>query len=300
MLHNRATPNAIITQIMSKANGIGVSKKAEKSQSHTKGQNGQKISTKAHSISSMQNLRTVTTQYVNFVNDTCAGKPLKNINNKSMREFIKYKIENGISLPTANTYISALGKMSDNLNELNIQTTSRESITSFRQDLIKEHKQSLQSPKVDRSNQYPIEIVIQMYKDTPYGLSAELQYTAGLRADDAILISKKISVNADNSLHITQSKNGLNYDTKPLNENLIERVREAIKSGYMVDYGTYKDSLKEVVLSKEEKWQGTHSLRYDYAQQEKANGISLAQISITLGHSRERITLDYLPKVWHR
>ena len=66
-IHNRASATAVINQIMSQANGIGSSKIEAKQQSILLGQNGQKVSSKAHSIKSLQNLRSITTQYVNFI-----------------------------------------------------------------------------------------------------------------------------------------------------------------------------------------------------------------------------------------
>ncbi|HID65393.1 MAG TPA: hypothetical protein EYP32_00205 [Aquificaceae bacterium] len=68
-LEKRASPKAVIKMIMSQANGIGESKTKEKALEIQKGQNGHFISTKAHSIKSIQNLRSVTTNYIFYLKE---------------------------------------------------------------------------------------------------------------------------------------------------------------------------------------------------------------------------------------
>ena len=299
MLHNRASANAIINKIMSNANGIGESKSRAKQASNTKGQNGQNISSKAHSIKSTQNLRSVTKQYVNFVKSEYQGKPLKNINTESMKAFVDYKIDQGLSLSSANTYISELAKVGDNLNQLNHNATNRKNITDMRKEL-KEVYGTLQSPKKDRTNSDTQAILHEM-RNTPYALSAELQIKAGLRADDALNV-EKLTINSDNTITVNGSKNGLNYTTAVQSEELINKLKDAKENGYSVSYSEYRETLKEVVESTGQEFKGTHSLRYDYAnithQKNLENGLtdseSKSEISLNMGHSREEITEHYL------
>jgi len=299
MLHNRASANAIINKIMSNANGIGESKSRAKQESHARGQNGHKISSKAHSISSTQNLRSVTKQYVNFVKENYPGKPLKNIHDNSMKAFINSKIENGLSLSSTNTYISELAKISDNLNQLNHTQTSRENITSMRAELKREFG-TLQSSNIDRTNTNT-EAILNEMKHTQFSLTAELQARAGLRVDDALNVDK-LTINADNSIHVEQSKNGLNYTTSIQSEELINKLREAKENGYQANYSEYREALKEAVENTNQTFKGTHSLRYDYANNQHEanlqNGLSesesKAEISLNMGHSREEITEHYL------
>jgi hypothetical protein len=286
---------------MSNSKGIGTSKADSRANSGLKGQNGHEVSSKTHSTATTQNQRSVITQYVNYVKEEYGNRVMENINNETMKEFIDHKLnEDGISGATANTYISELGRISDNLNELGVNSVSREEITSYREDL-KEQGVNLQGDHLDRSYNEADKIVENMYNDSPYGLSAELQYEAGLRADDA-LNSEKWTINEDNSLHIENSKGGVEYDTKILNEELIEKVREAIEQEYKGNYEDYRESLKEAVEQQGEEWNGTHGLRYDFAQERveelREQGLTdseaLAQTSQEMGHSREEITLHYL------
>ncbi len=291
MIHKRASANAVINKIMSHSKGIGESKAEAKSRSEVISSNGHKISTKIHSLKSTDNMRTITTQYVNFVKEHYGNRVVGHLNNDTMKEFIDHKLET-VSQGTANTYISMLAKTADSLNELNIDTVSRNEITSYRAEL-RENGNSLQKNHVNRSNENPQAIVRAMEENSPYGLSTSLMYEVGLRADDALNFSK-LTLNSDNSLYVEQSKNGLNYTTALLSDETAQRVAEAISNQISVNYGEYRISLKEAVESTGQEWKGVHSLRYDAIQQQYANGMSLADIALLSGHSREVITLHYI------
>lgn len=292
MIHRRASANAVINQILSRANGIGQSKTEAKNQSATIGQNGQTVSTKAHSIKSLQNLRSITKQYINFIKEQHGNRVVNHLNNETMKEFINHKLESGTSQGSVNTYISTLAKVSDVLNEMNIHTTSREEITAYRTEL-KEFGYHLQKNHENRAYNNPQTICEVMKQNSPYFLSSQLTYEVGLRADDAIN-SNKWRLNDDNTLHIKGSKNGLNYTTAPLSKETVQRVREAINEGYKVSYSEFRESLKEAVESVSgEKWDGIHGMRYSYAQERQAE-TSKEETSLTMGHSRSEIVDIYL------
>ena len=293
-IHNRASATAVINQIMSQANGIGSSKTEARNQSNNIGQNGQVISTKAHSIKSLQNLRSITTQYVNYIKEEHGNRVAKHINNETIKEFINYKLEQGNSQGTINTYISTLAKMSDNINSLGLNSTSRTEITAYRSEL-KANGNDLQKNHINRAYNNPQAIVNEM-RQSPYSLSTQLQYEVGLRADCS-LHSEKWTLNSDNTLHIKGSKNGRNYTTSTLSNETAQRVRDAIESGYRVNYGVYREALKEAIENVGEQWKnnGSHGLRYNFAQETLSdNGASRAELSLAMSHSRTGVLDVYL------
>ncbi len=293
MIGKRDSVNMVVNKIMNNANGIGTSKTEARANSNTLGQNGQQISTKAHSAKSMDNLRSITNQLVNYVKENNQGRVSTNLNNENIKDFINHKIENGLSGSSVNTYISELSKISDNLNQLGLNQTSRETITEYREQL-KESGFNLARENNDRTNQNSQELVDFMKQNSPYGLSAELQKEAGLRSDDALNIADKITINEDNSLFIQGSKNGLDYNTIPLSQDLINRVHNAIEQGYKADYKEYRETMKEAAEATGNDWHGTHSLRFDYANDQRAEGKTLSEISESMGHGREDVVLRYL------
>ncbi|HID93806.1 MAG TPA: hypothetical protein EYP60_06885 [bacterium (Candidatus Stahlbacteria)] len=293
-IHNRASAKAVINQVLSQANGIGSSKTEAKRQSTLLGQNGQKVSSKAHSVKSLQNLRSITTQFVNYIKEEHGNRVVKHINNETIKEFINHKLEQGNSQGTINTYISTLAKMSDNLNSLGINT-SRTEITAYRNEL-KANGNNLQKNHINRAYNNPQAIVNEM-RDSPYFLSAQLAYEVGLRADDAIH-SDKWTLNTDNTIHIKGSKNGISYTSSALSDETAQRVKDAIESGYRVNYGVYREALKEAVLIVGEQWKnnGSHGLRYNFAQESLSNenGVSRAGLSLAMSHSRLGVLDTYL------
>lgn len=293
----RASANAVIKAIMSKANGIGESKSSEKLKSDVVGQSGHKVSTKAHSIKSIQNLRTVTTQYIDYLKGNHGNKVVQHINGDTAREFLSSKNISGGSL---NTYISTMAKMSDNLQKIGIDSLSRKEVQDIRTQ-FKAEGINLQKDHIDRSYTHTDQIIKNVELSSSFGLSARLGVEAGLRLDDAIN-SEKWRLNEDNSLHISGSKNGLDYTTVMLDPKLVQQVQEAINSHYKIDKNDYRSILKEAVEKTGQNYNGTHGLRYSFAQDRiielkefgYTHSESLSQISLEMGHSREEITLHYL------
>jgi integrase len=300
-LNKRASANAIIKVVMNQANAIGRSKIGEKAQSSIIAQNGQKISQYNHSVSSQQNFRTVLTQYINYVKNNYDGKVLKSVNSNTMSEFI-YQKSLEIKGSSLNSYISTMAKVSDTFNSFGIDTTDRASITSLRQD-IKAMGVSLQKENINRSYSNPIALVEHISQHTLYGLSAKLQLYAGLRIDDATNFNK-LHINDNNTLRVIRSKGGINYATKKLSQRLIEELQEAKKQNVNIDKGEYRNALINASKETSQDYQGSHGLRYNYANFrvkeliDSDSGLSLKesqlQCSLEMGHSRVEIVEHYL------
>ncbi len=79
-----------------------------------------------------------------------------------------------------------------------------------------------------------------------------------------------------------------------LSNETARRVRDAIQSGYRVNYGEFREALREAVENCNENWTGIHGLRYSYAQERVSDGISKSQISLEMGHSRIEILDVYV------
>lgn len=293
-LHTRMNAKAIISQIMRQANGIGISKSNVRRSSKLKGQNGHTKSAYAHSIKSLQNLRAVTTQYIEFLKAKHGQKIMQNINADSAREWLLLKADE-ISGGALNTYISALAKSFDNCNKLGLNVSGKD-ITDIRKEL-KKKGMNLRKRHYNRAYEDPYKIISNMQLSSLYYISAKLQLEAGLRLDDAIN-SSKWQINDDNSITILGSKNGLCYSTKKLSDKTIRQLKLAKEAGYYAPKNAYVKDLKAAGADK----RGTHGLRYNFAQERyeelRKEGMShieaLAQVSIDMGHSRVEITRHYL------
>ena len=106
---------------MQSATAIGESKTKARNESSTavKSQSGHMISLKCHSIKSVQNLRSVTTQYIHFVKENYGNRVVQHIHKESIQSFLdKKSLE--VSGGSLNTYISTTAKMVDNLNKIGV------------------------------------------------------------------------------------------------------------------------------------------------------------------------------------
>ena len=75
------------------------------------------------------------------------------------------------------------------------------------------------------------------------------------------------------------------------------KQHKAIESGYRVNYGVYREALKESVLIVGEQWKnnGSHGLRYNFAQKTLSNNrASKAELSLAMSHSRIGVLDRYI------
>jgi putative ubiquitin-RnfH superfamily antitoxin RatB of RatAB toxin-antitoxin module len=299
-IHKRTSANAVIKAIMKQANGIGESKSKARAESNVRGQSGHSISTKVHSIKSIQNLRTVTTQYIYYLKENHGNKVVNHISKETMKEFLLSKNISGGSL---NTYISIMGKVANNLSKVGIHSVERKEVHSIRTEL-KAAGVNLQKNHVNRApNPKTVPSIIRnVESSSSFVLSARLQIETGMRIDDATNASKW-RLNDNNTIYIMQSKNGLNYTTVKVDDKLAQEVRIAISEGYKIDKTEYSKVLKEAVEKTGQEYQGSHSMRYSFAQERMQElqhkfhytyNEALAQTSLEMSHSRSEIIKHYL------
>lgn len=296
----RASSKAATNYFSKAMNGQGQSKVQSKNTSGLISQrSGHKKSDKVHSINTMKSFRNVTSQYTQFLKDKF-GSIKGNLNTTTATEWLEQKLKSkdeDFKGSSANTYISQLGNLQIAASKLgNKCDIDLKEISGN----LRDSGYELGKNATDRSFADAKSLVYAM-QNSQYALSASLQYDAGMRVDDAIN-SSKWQINQNNTITIHGSKNGLNYSTKQLSQELINRVVEAKEQGYKTSYTSYSTDLKEVANSQGQAWQGTHGLRYNYAQsrfselqqQKYSYKELLEKVSLEMGHSRVEITLHYL------
>lgn len=294
----RASAEAAANKFGKVMNGIGVSKAESKASSGlTSDRSGHAKSDKLHSYSSLDNFKSYTKQYFEHVK-TEHGTLKGNINNDTLTDYLKWRLDRGeIKESTANTYLSSLSNIGIAQEKMGMTNTidTREIAGN-----LQDHGYTLSREFENRAYSEPTELVTRMEENTGYGLSASLQYEYGLRADDATS-SEKWRVTESGTLEISGSKNGVTYETAPLSDEMRSRVENAIEQGYSPSYSSYVTAMREESGGE---WNGTHGLRYNYAQerveelQDKGYTYkeALEQTSLEMGHSRAGITEHYLAR----
>lgn len=295
---SRTNPEKLSRSMTNALDGIGKSKVQSKAESGLKSErNGHAKSDKLHSYSSLDNFQSQAKQYFDYVKEE-HGTLKGNINSDTLTAYLEDRLSKGeIKESTANTYLSNLSNIGIAQEHLGMQNTIDSKEVA---DNLLDSGYELAREYTDRSYDNPQILVNNMERNSDYGLSATLQYEHGLRIDDATN-SDKWRVTDEGTLEISGSKNGVTYQTSELSPELRERVERAIESDYSVSKSYYSATLKS---NAEGEWNGTHGLRYNYAQERveelQNNGASyreaLEQTSLEMGHSRASITEHYLGK----
>ena len=133
-------------------------------------------------------------------------------------------------------------------------------------------------------------------------LVAELQHEAGLRIHEVSGI-RESSLSEPNNITV-RGKGGYER-TVPVSSELYGKVKEAVEQNGKVDfnYKAYLNDLGRASLETGQAYQGSHGLRYNYAQETYSrltlgeghgHNEALKEVSELLGHHRPEITLHYL------
>ena len=133
-------------------------------------------------------------------------------------------------------------------------------------------------------------------------LSFKIQKDLGLRVKEATYI-KESQLKENNNIEITQK--GGNKTIRKINPQLYKQIKNEIKNNngvFQINRATYTRDLKQAVEKAKEDWNGTHGIRYNYAQdrfkelqqQNYSKENALAKVSQEMGHTRIEISIYYL------
>jgi len=235
-------------------------------------------------------------------------KDYSEIDGHIVENWVQGKIANGVSRNVLKNYIAHLAKIEIGLQKIAILRGS-EHEGFGRGDLVaaREAIADLAQPEpVNRSYSNPGAIISNL-PGASY-LAGRLQLDHGLRVSEATHI-RADQLASDNVLTV-QGKGGYTQ-VKNLPPDLARAIRDNMKDGkFEVNQNQYRDQLQESARIEGESYNGSHGLRYNYAQKtyvdrlesnlakgmghKEADRDALAYTSKELGHHREEITHRYL------
>ena len=283
-----------VNQIFLKLNGIGISKRDSRDASNIKAENGNNVSDKIHSFKSKEDFINRAKEVGQFVRDNFNIKDMQEINNNHIEEYIKSKITKGLTYNTISTYISQLYKLQLGLDKLDKKLDRHKNL--FTRDKLKElrikaRNETTNNEHINRAY-HSLNTVEKLINKRSF-VSFKLQKDYGLRVSETTHILKK-QLKDDNHITIT-GKGGYTRDIK-LTKELYNQILEHIEKNnlFKISNRTYENDLKNAIEKTNQKFNGTHGIRYSFAQLQKINGMSDSEISYLLGHHREEITKHYL------
>jgi integrase len=266
-----------VSQVISKINGIGQSKLESRTVSGIKSlESGHSVSDKIHSYKSLKNIKNDLTNLSNYAKSEHQIKDISKINIEVVKDWIDSK---NITYNTASNYMSELNKVSEHFSY------SREEIKELRADL----KQGLERNQLEtRAYQNLDKITLREHHQPAF----ELQRDYGLRVSAATRIDIDKQLSPNNML--TYREKGGKISEKQLTPNLASKLREQAKEGkYEANQKAYSRELARELNKTGQEFNGTHGIRHSYAQKQLETHTK-AEVSKSMGHTREEITDTYL------
>ncbi len=297
-----------VKDVMSQVDGIGVSKSSYRQTTDLKSENGRDYSDKIHSFGSKENFGRFISDLSNFAKEKGfqnSSIRLDNITFEVFKSYLKEKIEGGITKRTVSNIISLAEKLSIALNKLSLSKNGIESkfanqkeLIAIKAELRKFAKDNIHLNRAIANN--IAEKIVNSISNEKVKIAATLQLKVGLRESEATKI-KNWQIKGD-TVDI-QGKGGYHREAL-INKEIYDKITGYInnKGSFAVSRSTYETHLRAAFEKNGIKYNGTHSLRYTYAQNrfiEKVelgidNKEALRQVSEEMGHHRPDITLTYL------
>jgi integrase len=265
-----------------------------------------------YSYSTADAYRDVWKQIGEYIKSEFKIKDFEIINGNHIQSFLESKIVDGIAHSTFMQYAAACEKLESALNgyagykDSGKNYNFSEYISNTRSDAHNILE------RFDGSRAYDApQSLINNIQNEKHKLAALMQYESGARINEISLI-KHDQLNGSQPDNITGEMKGyieiegkggkentiaLNLDTYQKLENYIQNDGE-----FRIDKDDYRDNLKEVSEKTEQDYNGSHGLRWSFAQERfqdvQRYGLNYEEalqiVSQELGHERSDITEHYL------
>lgn len=290
-----------VNYLWQQIDGIGISKRKMRKESDIKGMNGHKISPLVHAFRTKDEFKRIGKELGNFAKSNFNVKDMQAINADIVFAYIIQKIDDGLAQKSLSSYISVLQKI--RITCAKLPSNSYAHKTLFSQEDLKDlrtmiDKNTIKNVHKNRAYINPASFASSLPEKSKIAFQLQLEY--GVRAQEAILI-RAFQLRQKNKIEI-QGKGGY---TRLINidKSLYNQIKKEIKrhGSYARDYQVYLEDLKNAVEKKGEKWNGTHGLRFNFAQRKMqeytarfGHEKALEKVSFELGHHRKEITKYYL------
>jgi len=254
-------------------------------------------SIKMHSHATLQSFKTFGNNLEGFLTEKFPNQNLKikHLTPKLIEEFAEWRKED-VSDRTLKNDLSQLNRL------LTVVKITNKNGNNPR-DIIPNHLEQLSTITKElkilsgrnRAFKNPIKVVNSFPKGTGKAI-ATIQYVTGMRLDDAVNASVKLSIDG-NRVKVINSKGGKNYHTTELSAKEIALVKDCISivKANPIASRSYSAMLQKASKTANEKESGSHSFRYNYAQRlVKSKRYNNTEVSQALGHERESITAHYI------
>lgn len=228
-------------------------------------------------------------------------KDLTRIESHHIESYLNDAIERGVSRATYNQYAAALGKLEVALQGWANSTGAKRTFElQSGVDATRDEAKSLAKFEGSRAYERPQEIPANI-SQREHQLAAKMQLEGGSRINEIGLI--RVDQLRDGFQIETRGKGGKILTpqfSEATYKELVGHLR--IHGEFRIDHDQYRADLKLAAAETGQQYNGSHGLRWNYAQQRMeelriqggSHYESLALVSKEMGHERPDITQHYL------
>lgn len=265
-----------------------------------------------HSLGTRENYQSKWQELGRFCKEEFSLKNMEKLSADQVREFLAYKIELGVSYSHWGGYAAALGKLETALNAYSAKY-DRSFSYDFR-SVVKELRPEARAelPRFAGTRHYdsPAQLVAAIGNKT-HNLVARIQHESGLRLAGASRISSSQLQGLAKDAMTGKTVGLINYigkggkaGTAKVTPETYRQLADHISKQVQLQVSPdgYRESLKIASQSTGQYYNGSHGLRWNFAQERfkelQTAGVSyekaLGVVSHEMGHNRIEITEHYL------
>lgn len=298
-----------VSQVWSKLDGIGKSKAEHRKESPVKNVDNTRITSPlVHSFEYKDEIFKTAKNLFNYAHER-GVKDMTKLDAFMVENWFENKIDKEVSRDVLRNYLSHIVKIQIALETI-ASEEGNEYIGFTKEDLSDIHmtvKNMEKNKYINRAYKQP-GYIVGMLLDVKHNLAGNLQWKYGLRVTEATHIK---SSQLDGTVLTVTGKGGYKQ-IKILSEEHAEDLRSLMVEGlFSVSQKAYRRALEESSITMNEKYRGTHGLRYNFSQNLfnvqfnhehyvnkvpplEAEKLALLYVSKELGHHRKEITNHYL------
>lgn len=296
-------------------NQIGQSKHAAKKEARNQGastwhQIGRQLG--VHSFSTADAYRDVWAQILQYAKQEFGVKDIEKLTGANVSSFLASKVEHGVAYATFQQYAAAAEKLAVALNRYSerLERANSYSFSEAIKEVRSKAREELARFDASRAYENPRAVIAQISK-ADHQLAACLQLESGARIHEISLIKGPALLGTGQDRFTKQevgfykmSGKGGKEGVKAVSIETYRRLEAHVqKHGvFKINEGAYRESLKTAAAETNQSYEGSHGLRWNYAQGRyntlQEHGLSDVEaelhISKEMGHERGDITRHYL------
>jgi integrase len=251
-----------------------------------------------YSYNTADSYRQIAIEAFSYIKENFNVKDITKIESQHINSYLESKIESGVKYSTFQKYAAAMEKLEVALERYTNQ--------KYNFDLTEPRELAqkvLERTDAHRAYSDPQKLVNAVSNKT-YRILAEAQLNGGFRVHELNYL--KLSQFSDNSHSVVVQGKGGKIREIELNEKIYSELKAIVEKSdnqkLVFNANSYRNELKAAAQATGQDYNGTHGLRWNYAQslfkelQEsgKTYEQSLFIVSHALGHNRSDITEHYL------